>query len=149
MPKTLSTYLLAASLAAAPAAWADNYASPAGMNAGAYGAGAGAAGAQKPESYGQAISTKLGVGVANLFLAPLEIHKNIVNTTNETGRVAAGVTLGVLKGGLHMAGRLIAGFVDMVSFPLPTEPLTTPQYTWQDYNVETRYGPLLKMKNTQ
>lgn len=150
MPKLFSIHLLAAFLVIAPAASADtygspdNYDSPDAMGSGAYKTST----SQKPESYGSVISTKLSVGAANLFLSPLEIHKNIVNTTNESN-VALGVTGGVLKGGLHMCGRMIAGFVDMVSFPLPTEPLTSPRYVWEDYNVETHYLPLLKMKDTR
>jgi putative exosortase-associated protein (TIGR04073 family) len=77
------------------------------------------------------------------------VHKNIVNTTNETN-LALGITGGVAKGALHMVGRMMAGLVDVVSFPLPTETLTVPKYVWEDYNVETHYTvPLLKMKKLQ
>jgi len=107
------------------------------------------AAAGKPVSYGDAITDKLAVGAANIVLSPLEVHKNIVNTINE-GNLALGITAGVFKGFWIMTGRILAGITDVVSFPLPTEPLTTPKYVWQDYNVETHFTtPLLKMKPLQ
>lgn len=100
----------------------------------------------KPEpTYGEAVAEKLGSAAANLVLSPLEIPKNIINTTNDAG-LALGLTGGVAKGFLHMAGRFLSGTVDLVSFPLPTEPLTNPRYVWQGYAVETRYNPLFKLK---
>ena len=147
MSNPLKTCLLAACLAAAAstATAAAGYAAPGAMNAGAYKAPA----PKKLPTYGEAISDKLGVGLANIALSPLELHKNIVNTINE-GNLALGITAGVLKGVLHMSGRIIAGFTDTLSFPLPTVPLTAPKYVWEDYNVETHYTtPLLKMQPLQ
>lgn len=100
---------------------------------------------QKAETYQSVISAKLGSGFSNLVLSPLEIPKNIINTTNETN-LALGVTGGVAKGLLHMAGRFMAGVVDTLTFPIPSQPLTTPPYPWQDFKIETRYNPLFKMK---
>lgn len=101
---------------------------------------------KQPESYGTVISTKLGSGFSNLLLSPLEIPKNIINTTNDTN-VALGVTGGVFKGFLHMAGRFLAGTVDTLTFAIPTEPLTTPPFVWQNFKTETSYNPLFKIKN--
>ena len=103
------------------------------------------AGVKITESYETAILTKLGSGSSNMFLSPLEIPKNIINTTNEYN-LALGVTGGVIKGLLHMAGRFLAGTVDTFTFPLPTEPLTNPTYVWEDYKTETSYNPLFKLK---
>jgi putative exosortase-associated protein (TIGR04073 family) len=146
MPKPLKIYLLAGFLAAAApmAGAADGYAAPGAMNSGAYKTAA----PKKPPAYGEAIATKLGAGFANVVLGPAELPKNVINTTNE-GNLALGLTAGVLKGVLHMLGRAMAGVVDVMTFPLPTEPLTTPQYVWDDFKVETRYNPLFKMKNVQ
>ncbi len=99
-----------------------------------------------PESYGQTISTKLGSGFSNVTLAIVEVPKNIINTTNEVN-LALGVTGGVFKGFLHTAGRTMAGLVDVLTFPIPTVPITNPPFPWQDFTRETKYNPLFKFKN--
>jgi len=147
MSTPFKIHLFAVFLAvAAPVAGAANvYGAPGAMNS----AGYRTAVPEKPVSYGEAIGTKLGAGFANVLLSPVEIHKNVVNTTNE-GNLALGVTAGVLKGLLHMSGRAMAGVLDVMTFPYPSEPLTTPQYVWENYGVETRYTtPLFKMKKLQ
>lgn len=89
---------------------------------------------------------KLGSAFANIFLAPAELPKNVINTNNEIN-MAAGVTLGVVKGLIHMCGREMVGIIDLLTFPLQTEPLTTPQYVWDKFTVETRYSaPLFKLQ---
>ncbi len=145
MSKPLKFFLLAAFLSAAVPipGFADAYGNPS-MTPQGYGTAA----SKRPESYGGAITTKLGTGLSNLVLSPLEIPKNIINTTNEAN-LALGSTGGVAKGFLHMAGRFMAGIVDVMTFPLPTEPLTTPQFVWDNYGLETRYNPLFKMKKVQ
>lgn len=101
--------------------------------------------AQQPADYGTVIGNKLKSGMFNLTLSPLEIPKNVINTTNETN-LALGATGGVLKGLLHMAGRFMAGAVDTLTFPIPSEPITNPPYPWQNYKTDTTYNPLFKMK---
>ncbi len=100
---------------------------------------------QKSESYGTTISKKLGAGLSNMALGFLEIPKNIVNTSNEVN-FAMGITGGVLKGVLYAGGRTICGIVDFLSFPAPTEPLTTPQFVWMHFPQETRFNPAFKLK---
>ena len=102
--------------------------------------------AQKPESYGTIISTKLGSGFSNIGLCFVELPKNIINTTNDTN-LAFGLTGGLLKGVLHMVGRAMAGTVDTLTFPIPTVPITNPPFVWQGYQTETRYNPLFKFQN--
>ena len=101
---------------------------------------------QKPESYEQIISTKLGSGFSNVTLAIMEVPKNVINTSNEVN-LALGVTGGLFKGFLHMGGRSLAGVLDLLTFPIPTVPITAPPYPWQDYTHDTRYNPLFKFKN--
>jgi putative exosortase-associated protein (TIGR04073 family) len=150
MPKLFSKYLLAVLLGGATAAASadDYYGTPSSPRMGTAPAATSTATSKKPESYGAAIGNKLGTGFSNLVLSPLEIPKNVINTTNDVN-LALGSTAGVIKGFLHMAGRFLAGTVDVVTFPLPTEPITTPQYVWDDYKIETRYNGLFKIKNTQ
>ncbi|MFM8331377.1 MAG: exosortase system-associated protein, TIGR04073 family [Candidatus Methylumidiphilus sp.] len=145
MSKPFHVCLLAAALALAlPAAHAAG-----GIDAtSGYGMPAPAPAKTKPvktESYGTAISNKLGAGFANILLGVVEVPKNVVNTTND-GNMALGVTLGAVKGLIHMCGRGMAGALDVLTFPLPTEPLTTPQYVWEDTKQDTRYNPLFQLK---
>lgn len=141
MSKRVNKFILAACLAGiAPAALAvDDY----GMTQSQQAPPKAAAAA--PESYGTAVSNKLGSGFSNLALGFLEIPKNVVNTTNDVN-LAWGITGGMAKGILHTAGRMLAGTVDLLTFPAPTQPLTTPQYVWSQFTVETRYNPLFKSK---
>ena len=97
------------------------------------------------QDYGTAISEKLGAGFANFGLGFLEFPKNVVITTNEVN-LAFGVTGGMIKGALHTIGRMLAGTVDILTFPLPTEPIVVPQFVWENYTVETRYNPVFKVK---
>jgi putative exosortase-associated protein (TIGR04073 family) len=124
---------------------ADSYTSPPATNT----RGDQPSRANMPVTYGQAISEKLGVGASNVLLSPLEVPKNIINTSNEAN-VALGITGGVLKGFMHMTFRILSGITDLVSFPIPSEPLTTPKYVWDDFKVETKYNtPLFKMRQLQ
>ena len=100
---------------------------------------------QKPESYGETMGRKLGSGFSNIGLGFFEVPKNVINTTNEGG-MALGVTLGAVKGLIHMCGRAMAGVIDVLTFPLPTEPITMPVYVWEKLDVETRYNPIFNMK---
>jgi len=98
------------------------------------------------ENYGRDVGMKLGSGLSNLALGWIEFPKNIINTTNETN-VTFGLSGGFLKGGLHMLGRTASGVIDLLTFPLPTQPITKPNFVWQDFGVETQYGPIFQMKD--
>jgi len=97
------------------------------------------------QTYGATIGKKVGAGFSNIGLGFLEIPKNIINTNNEGG-FALAVTLGTVKGLIHMCGRAMIGVTDLLTFPVPTEPMTTPQFVWEKFNVETRYNPAFKMQ---
>lgn len=99
----------------------------------------------KNETYGQTVGRKLGSGFSNIGLGFFELPRNVINTTNEIN-MAAGTTLGVVKGLLFMCGRAMAGVIDVVTFPLPTEPITTPVYVWEKLDTDTRWNPIFKMK---
>jgi putative exosortase-associated protein (TIGR04073 family) len=84
------------------------------------------------QSYGSKIGHKALQGITNLTLSPLEIPKNIINTTNDSN-VFYGIFGGLFKGLVHTAGRMSAGLLDLITFPLPTHPITNPLYPWQEY----------------
>lgn len=145
MSKHPFVYVLAAFLAvAAPAAGAQGA-------MGAYGdyppppAGAYGTPPPPPESYGTIIGKKVGSGFSNIGLGFMEIPKNIINTSNQYN-LAMGVTLGAIKGVIHMCGRAMSGTLDLLTFPLPSEPLTTPQFVWEKFDTETRYNAMFKVK---
>ncbi len=98
------------------------------------------------ESYGGQIGKKLGGGLANVATGWLEIPKTVINTTNEYN-VALGLTGGLFKGILHMMGRTAAGALDLITFPLPTEPVVQPEFIWKDFNVETHYEPVFNIRD--
>ena len=143
MSKQFKIYLLSALLAAAPSIWAaDEYASPAPMKSVGYQA----KNELKPVSYGEAISEKLEVGLANVALSALEVPKNMINISNEYN-IALGITGGVLKGLMQTTVRMMAGVVDTMTFPIATQPLPTPKYPWENYTVETNWDvPLFKAR---
>lgn len=103
-------------------------------------------GALAEESYGEIIGLKLTSGFSNLLLGIVEVPKNIINTTNQTN-VLFGITGGVMKGTIHALGRSIAGIVDIVSFPVPTKPITKPGYVWENFYTDTQYGPFMRVDN--
>jgi putative exosortase-associated protein (TIGR04073 family) len=101
---------------------------------------------QAQESYGEAIAKKAGMGFANLGLGWLELPRNIVATTNQTN-LAVGLTGGTVKGIIHTAGRILSGAADVLTFPFPTQPITQPEFVWQEFTTETKYGPIFVPKN--
>lgn len=100
--------------------------------------------AHEDVSYGAAVGDKASRGIANLLTAPLELPKNIINTVNDTN-IGLGVIGGAAKGILNMVARMLTGMVDLVTFPLPTKPIVYPQYVWDDFDVDSVYGPYFRL----
>jgi putative exosortase-associated protein (TIGR04073 family) len=90
---------------------------------------------------------KAASGFANMGLGWIEIPKNVINTSNEWNNVLFGMTGGLVKGTLHMLGRTVSGVVDLVTFPLPTQPIAQPPFVWQNFTMETQYGPIFKLQS--
>ncbi|ANE56306.1 MULTISPECIES: exosortase system-associated protein, TIGR04073 family [Methylomonas] len=95
--------------------------------------------ADEPESYGQTFGRKLSTGLANIATSSLEIPKNIIIINNQSN-VIYGFIGGTLKGLLNMGGRIGVGVVDLVSAPIPTQPIVYPLYVWENFDAETTYG---------
>jgi putative exosortase-associated protein (TIGR04073 family) len=96
-------------------------------------------------SYGDKVLQKLGWGFTNMALGWLEIPKNTILTVNQTN-LLFGVIGGPVKGALHTAGRTLCGVLDLLTAPLPTEPIAKPTFIWQDFQTETQYGNLFQTK---
>ncbi|OQW79232.1 MAG: hypothetical protein BVN35_02525 [Proteobacteria bacterium ST_bin11] len=95
--------------------------------------------AEETESYGETFGRKLTTGLANITTSALEIPKNIVLINNQSN-VIYGFVGGTFKGLLNMGGRIGVGVLDLVSSPIPTQPIVHPLYVWDNFDAETTYG---------
>ena len=84
------------------------------------------------QSYGSKIGNKALRGITNIVLSPMEIPKNVINTSNISNPFY-GIIGGIFKGLVHTAGRMGAGMIDLVFFPLPTKANVDPIYPWNEY----------------
>ena len=108
----------------------------------------GADGSLQPLSYGEKIGNKVLLGFANLISSPLEIPKNIINTINQSN-FFYGVFGGFIKGLVNNLGRAGCGVADLLTFPLPTQPIAHPLYIWDDFDVDTTYGDVMRLEKTK
>jgi putative exosortase-associated protein (TIGR04073 family) len=99
------------------------------------------------QSYGQKGDNKALNAIANLTTSTLEIPKNIINTMNQSN-FFYGVFGGFLKGLVNTLGRTGCGIVDFITLPLPTQPIVYPAYIWDDFDVDTSYGPVFRLDKT-
>jgi putative exosortase-associated protein (TIGR04073 family) len=95
-------------------------------------------------SYGAKIGHKALNAFVNLTTSPLEIPKNIINVSNQSN-ILYGITGGLFKGVLNMIGRTGVGVADLVTIPLPTQPIAQPVYVWNDFDVDTSYGEAFRL----
>lgn len=93
----------------------------------------------KQKTYGAQVGEKALNGVTNLGTAWLEIPKNVVNTTKETN-ILYGMIGGLGMGIFNTMGRLSTGLIDLVSAPIPSDPLVSPVRAWNDFDTKTTYG---------
>ncbi|MGZ5052094.1 MAG: exosortase system-associated protein, TIGR04073 family [Methylobacter sp.] len=98
-------------------------------------------------SYGEKVGGKAANAFVNLVSAPLEIPKNMINTSNKSN-VFYGIVGGLFKGVINTAGRLGVGVADLITIPLPTLPIAQPAYIWDDFDVDTSYGPAFRLDKT-
>ena len=103
--------------------------------------------ADQQPTYANAVGNKALNAFSNLTLGVVEIPKNIINTTNNSN-IIYGAVGGLFKGMVHTGGRIGVGMIDLVTFPLPTKPLTQPEYVWDSFSVDTTYGPVFRLKDT-
>lgn len=99
-------------------------------------------------SYGSKTGNKMLNAFANLSTSVLELPKNIINTSNKSN-VLYGITGGLVKGMINMIGRTAVGVTDLITFPIPTKPVVQPVYIWNDFDVDTVYGPLFRLDSSQ
>jgi putative exosortase-associated protein (TIGR04073 family) len=94
-------------------------------------------------SYGEKTADKGLNALANLTTAPLEIPKSVINTMNKSN-FFYGLVGGFVKGIVNMLGRTGCGVADLVTLPIPTQPIISPVYIWDDFDKETTYGAVMR-----
>ncbi len=99
-------------------------------------------------SYGSKVGNKALNAFANLTTSVVEIPKNIINTTNKSN-IIYGAVGGLFKGLIHTAGRIGVGVTDLITIPLPTKPIAQPAYIWDNFDVDTTYGPVFRLDLAQ
>jgi putative exosortase-associated protein (TIGR04073 family) len=104
--------------------------------------------ALQQSSYSEKIGNKALNAVANLTTSPLEIPKNIINTMNQSN-FFYGVFGGFLKGLVNTLGRAGCGIADLITLPIPTKPIAHPLYIWDDFDMDTTYGEVLRLDKTK
>lgn len=97
----------------------------------------GAAHADEPQSYTDAVGDKLLRGASNIAYGWMEIPKNMVNEVGEHGAWYAPWGLG--KGLAYMASRMATGVADLATFPLPSETLAQPARVWDTTDKESSF----------
>ena len=97
-----------------------------------------------PTTYGGQIGLKLGSALGNIFGGWLEIPKSMINENNRYNW-AVGLFGGGFKGTVNGVGRLMFGLSDLVTFPLPTRPVASPIFVWDDFDEDTNYGPIFRL----
>jgi putative exosortase-associated protein (TIGR04073 family) len=97
------------------------------------------------DSYPANALGKLTNGVANVAFGVVEIPKTIFITSQSQGP-AYGATAGILMGMMQMVSRTLNGVFDVATFIVPTKPLVTPVYIWNDFCTETSYNSDLQLR---
>ncbi len=98
-------------------------------------------------SYGSKVGNKALNSFANLTTSVLELPKNIINTSNKSNFIY-GITGGLFKGVINIIGRTAVGITDLITIPLPTRPIAQPLYIWDNFDVDTTYGPVFRLDLT-
>ena len=96
--------------------------------------------------YAKTIKLKAASGLSNVTMGILEVPKNIIKTSNEVN-LLFGVTGGTVKGTAHALGRILSGIADIATFPVPTKPISTPAFVWENWYTDTQYGPYFPTKH--
>jgi putative exosortase-associated protein (TIGR04073 family) len=100
--------------------------------------------AASPLSYGEKIAHKSLNTWANLTTGPIEIPKAVINTMNQSN-FFYGLVGGFVKGLVNMLGRTGCGVADLITLPIPTQPIIYPLYVWDDFDKETTYGAVMRL----
>ena len=84
--------------------------------------------------YTDQISEKLGRGIVNIALSPVEITRNVEAEVDKDQPQAAATT-GVLKGVFRMVKRIFVGTFEIATFYVPSKPIMKPEYVIPDKGI--------------
>lgn len=91
------------------------------------------------DSYAEQFISKSGNALANITTGWLEVPKNIYITTRETN-IIYGFIGGTGMGIFHLAGRIATGVFNLITAPVPSDPIVNPHYIWNDFGTKTTYA---------
>lgn len=91
------------------------------------------------KSYGAQFFDKAAHGLANVTTGWMELPKNIYIMTRETN-VLYGIIGGTGMGVFRTIGRTGLGVFDLITAPIPTDPMVKPGYVWENFGTKTTYG---------
>lgn len=116
------------------------------------------------DRYVRQVGDKALNGFTNMVTGPLEMPKSIINQVNYNNygdgnsnsrfnnsnnnpddNIVYGVIGGVISGALHSTGRIMTGFTDLITAPLPTKPIVQPRYVWDDFDKTNSYGQVFRL----
>lgn len=100
--------------------------------------------ANDDKTYGEKVGKKALNGFTNIATAFLEIPKNVINATNDSN-IVYGTVGGTAKGIINMLGRSLVGLIDVITAPLPTKPVVSPELIWDDFDADTTYGESFRL----
>ena len=98
------------------------------------------------DDYFAITADKLLGGATNTATSILEIPKSIINTHNKYNFGFA-ITGGLLKGFVNFFGRTMVGFMEILTFPIPTKPVPQPAVIWDNFDSETSYGKIFRLRD--
>lgn len=104
------------------------------------------AASSQTDAWQRKVANKAQIGLDNIATGWVELPKSVAHTYNETNFLFA-ITGGVIKGVVHAVARTGAGLWDLFTSPLPSEPIPNPYRVWDDWQRETRYGPVFAPKS--
>lgn len=96
-------------------------------------------------SYPARFGAKFGNGLANAVTGVGELPKTIMITNRRDG-MAYAATAGFFTGIVYMMARTLNGVYDLATFIIPTKPIVTPDYIWQDFDKETTFRPTWQLR---
>ncbi len=114
------------------------------------------------DRYIRQVGDKALNGFTNMVTGPLEMPKSIINqvnynyndsfgnsnfntNNNPDDNIVYGVIGGVISGAINATGRIMTGFTDLVTAPLPTKPIIYPRYVYDDFDKPNTYGKVFRL----
>lgn len=100
----------------------------------------------REQKYKRQVEDKALNGFANITTGFLEVPKNMINMTNDQdSNIVYGIIGGGIKGLVDTIGRMTVGTFDLLTAPLITKPVVSPQYVWDDFDKSNTYDKIFRL----